>query len=683
MFAAQYNTEGDQDIYILNDSPRWTDGVGVQFSVTGDLVIGLTQREARRPVASTLSLSMTYTSVVTGIQYRELENSLRLQQNLPVITPFWPGIVRFADRASAPIKSGRMLVWKRDWSSWIITTWDDTPAFDDNDFCAPALWGRLDARSIRSFRPDAGTFAVKFVETSKAAWAILPATVSWATGPVPGTGWIAGPHVFPIQVNFRTPAQTISLAIIREQIGFGRSPAETIYPQANRRNQAIDYVGQGKSPISSIIRFFLDHGNGGSFWASQWTETMRLTSDITSIAIVINVQDATRITTGDFLAFSQAGTIKYARVVSKTSTTVTLNAALGAAFDRHKTLVSQLVLSRFEKSSLSMTWTSLDFAKCNVSLVEVPAEYTMASGETLGTTAGLLHERAWVYEFSRVLNGSTVTSKYTSFEQSLSSGDYLFKDINHGQIKYGLFLDADRVEVKSFVFSGNPLLDLATMRMEVPLFVTIKSADVSGTTLSNVKTLFYGEVISANVSGSVVTGTAVAGGSLFDRAIPRPRFQGVCNNSLFDAGCKIVKANWEWDCLIHADEVLGTFGVTIEDPSPVNPNTSTLSSNFFALGYIEVVGDAGGPNPGLWQVRSILGSTAISSSLITLSLDRNFYPLVMTGDAARIVPGCDLSASTCRNKFSNYKNMFAHNFMPAANPSVVKSTTNSSGGGKK
>lgn len=447
MITTTYNAVS---IYLLNDQPDWRGAVTLDVDVIADLTKSLSNREGRRAYASTLRVSnFSYSSTVFDAAARELVASLRNYQTQPVAVPFWPAAVNWSDRASRPIAAGLNIAYKDDWSQWEIYESSDPvwPAADDH--VAPLLYGRLEKRELKYADSTSVMFDVSFVEASPAAWAILPAAVTWGVGPAPSGAYASNPKLFPFHVDFGQPTQDFQVSIIRNQLGFTREPLETLYAQTNARGQAAGHTLTTAVDIGQALRFFLDHGAGATFWTPQVTPTAQLTADVGVSDTVLHVADTDSIQVGDWLAFTTTdGLAATARVLAATATTVTVDSATGT-LSAASTMICQLVLCRFEKTRLSMAWTAPDIAQCSIGLREVPPEYTIAGDEVLGTSLGVLPKRCLIYEFRTTLNGVDCVARYTSFESglNLAGNNCQSAKVSHSDIKQSLNLDQDEVSV--------------------------------------------------------------------------------------------------------------------------------------------------------------------------------------------------------------------------------------------
>jgi hypothetical protein len=473
------------DIYLIDEVPDWKGRVSAEFDLVADLVAGLSNRESRRAYAKELRISsFRYSSLLETMQAWSAYEGLRNYQVQPVAMPFWPGVTTWADRAGRRIASRLNVVFKEDWSQWEIFEVDvaedgivenGEPSWPAaGDLVAPLLWGRLEKRELEWADGTTALLSVEFVEAGPSKWALRPVilailgtdrdailgtdggaileagAVTWKAGPKPSNAWAVGPDVFPFEVNFDGPRTSFTVSIVREQIGFTREPVETVYAQANARGLEMAHAGLDGGAISDLLRFFLEHGAGKVFWAPAWNAATELTADVGATDTTLEVLDTTGIEVGDWLALmGPEGVRATARVLSKTDDSLEIDAAVGE-FAAAEVLLTQLVLARFEKTRLELDWSEPELMTCSLSVREVPPEYTPAGDETLGTTLGLLPARAYIYEFRMTLAGTEFVERYTSYERDLMLGADMCKSerIEHTEIKQGIMLDKDEVEVR-------------------------------------------------------------------------------------------------------------------------------------------------------------------------------------------------------------------------------------------
>jgi hypothetical protein len=662
-------TLNSQNVWLINEQPDWQSEVKATIELLTDISTGLTNREGRRPHGSTLRFSrLSYTTLDIGEDTRKAIQALRTIQTDPVCCPLWPAVLPWVNRAAANITGGIYLVWKDDWSNWELYEAASEPSWPAaNDWIAPVLMGRLDKRSLTWPDPSTAQFPIEFVEQSPAAYAISASAVAWTAGPSPSIAYASAPTIFPFTIAFDSPTHTFDVRIVREALGFGRQPVETVYPQTNPRAQDGDYVVAG-GDVGKLLRWFLDYGAGGAFWASNWVSHVELTADALAADVVLHASDTDAVTAGDYIGILTSSGIVTGRVFSKTSNTITLVAAVGQAITAATDLVSHLTLCRLAKPTLSLSWVHPGLAACTVQLLEVPPEYIPASDEVLGTSLGALPTRCYLYELSRTLDGVVYTDRLTSFEADLSDGTntYTAQKIGHGTIIQGVNLDTDQVDVSSGLWAGNPLQLQAMLKMEAPLFLVIKAANVVAGAISSPAVVFRGEVTTVSVKGSILKAKAVTGGTLFDRMIPRVVMQPACNNSLFDVGCALAKADWKFTATVQDPGTPGyPFTIWLNTLARAVGSVPTIAANWFVGGWVEF-------GSGLsWQRRAIIRSTIPYGGALSITLNRDPDPFPEIGDPVVLYPGCDGSIDTCRNVFGNVNNFMGHPFMPLANPSLT------------
>lgn len=682
------------DVWVLNDEPDWVDGVSASVSVVAGSETGLTNRETRFALGRTLRFQTSFNVTLEGAEARRLAGGLRDLMTEPVLMPLWPAAVRWADRGDAAIRGGLSIVYKEDWSNFALFEGVEPGWALADDLIAPVIWGRLDKRDVEWLSPEVVRFHVKHIDAGPGTYAIVPSgpggvTPTFAAGPMPSGAWAVAPRIYPFEINFTSVKDGFSLAVLREQLGFGREPMETLYPQVVAREPEGEHGFESAQAIGAALEFFLEHGAGKAFWAPDWVNAAVLEMDVVAGDAVLPVTDTEGIEDGDWLGLlGNDGAVTGVRVLSHTADTITLVDVLAEDLSA-ETMVVRLLLCRLSKTVMGLQWPCNDYAQARLGLRELPAEYAPAADETLGTTVGLLAGRIYLYEFSRRLAGAVYTGRYTSFETELSYGgnDYLASGgknkVSHGEIKQGISLDNDEVEVSGDVNGVSELLAMAKMGMEARLFVKILQGEVAGDlTVSNVAVLFTGEVVRVSVTGSKVSGKCVTAGSVFDRLIPGFLFQPMCNYLLFTPGCALAKADWKCTATVQDAGAVGyPFEFVLEGLTGVGARAiaaiaAGLGADWFSLGWMEMGAGL------LWQMRPVLLSAAPVAGVLTVTLDRDPAPYPVNGDAVVLYPGCDQQGQTCRVKFDNWLNFGGHEFMPLGNPSAVR-TNQTGAGGKK
>jgi hypothetical protein len=205
------------------------------------------------------------------------------------------------------------------------------------------------------------------------------------------------------------------------------------------------------------------------------------------------------------------------------------------------------------------------------------------------------------------------------------------------------------------------------------------------TVVSNV-VVFVGEITKSSVRGRIITARCQAGGSVFDRQVPRFRMQTGCNHSAFDTGCSLLKASWKFTAAVATVGTPGfPFEFALENLQRVSGPTPTYFEHWFAGGWAEFGSGS------TWCRRPILRSSVVTAGALTISLGRDPIVFPEEGDEVVLYPGCDGRWATCgayhatnnpQGRYDNRLNFGGHPFMPVANPSLVK-VSEAVGGGKK
>jgi len=683
---------GELSVVLLADPPDWLQPLKSTFTILQGGAVGLSNRETRRPHSATLRCQLEYQATRSGADARQLIGALRnladpesLDGEAPVLCPFWPAAVRWID----PIPTSALyLVWKEDWSQWEIYS-STPPVWPDAEpgevLVAPLLWGRLAKREHTWTSTDTLRFDVQFIEDGPAGYALVPPAADFTAGPLPPAGYSTAPRLLPYRANFVGIEDSVALNLLRESIGFGRQQAQTFYPQAAHRAFKLPYFLDGQSAAFQFLRFFLEYASA-SFWTPGWMSAAQLTADVAAADTILQVADINSLKVGDYIALLDSGAgILPAIVSALDDTTVTLLAAIGADYSRADTIVTPLLLVRLDKPTLQIDWQNPHAAAATLQLIELPAEYAPATGETIGETLGQLTQRCYLYEFTHDLGGETITDRYTSYETDVTLGDdiYAAARIEHGDIQQGIALEQDAVQVTAFLRSSagdsaavcSPLLLFATLKMEAPLKLTIRQGSTGvPPVVTDAEVLFTGEIASVKLQGAKIAAKAVTASTVFDRKIPRFYLQVPCNHALFSPGCGLDKDDWQFTAqVLSAPSAAYPFALALH--SLAGPSVD-FAEHWFSGGWIEF-----GTGAAL-QRRAILNSTDVVVGALTVWLNRPFDPLPEAEDDVALWPGCDLRAETCQAKFDNYLNFGGHPFLPAANPSLVKLSQPVAGGKK-
>lgn len=158
-------------------------------------------------------------------------------------------------------------------------------------------------------------------------------------------------------------------------------------------------------------------------------------------------------------------------------------------------------------------------------------------------------------------------------------------------------------------------------------------------------TLFTGFVANVDPVGGTKAMVKVKSSLVvLDQDMPRNYFQTGCKHTLFDEGCTLNKPDFAVTGLTE----VGTTALTIE--------WASATAGDYDLGTITF---ETGPNTGISRtIRTSNGSQ--------LNLVFPFETAPGVGDQFKAYPGCDLTKTTCENKFSNLDNFRGFPFVPPA-----------------
>tara|TARA_R110002167_G_scaffold145308_1_gene336242 strand:- start:1036 stop:1863 length:828 start_codon:yes stop_codon:yes gene_type:complete len=135
-------------------------------------------------------------------------------------------------------------------------------------------------------------------------------------------------------------------------------------------------------------------------------------------------------------------------------------------------------------------------------------------------------------------------------------------------------------------------------------------------------------------------------GTLLARDGGRPRVSRQCWHTVFDRGCGLNRANWEVAATVVAIDGLSVT-LTYDD-------SKDDFDNGWWLGGIFEDGDG--------VMRYI-----VAHSGLTVRLNRPLQGLAVS-DAVQLLPGCDRTRQTCRDKFDNRINAGSLDYLPIKGP---------------
>lgn len=674
------------DTILIDDYPNMLRGYTSEHGSLTDSVNGLTQRETRRPYSISLRTNLRYSTTLRGGSVRGLYGTLRALKDQPVLSPFWPALSFWSQRAAAPIKGGLYLAFKKDRSQLEVYESGPEPGWPlANDYVVPLIFGyaRTSPR-LQYIASNVLIASLDIEEDAQAGYALTFTAGAVVDGPTPA-GYSGPIKLIPFEPSFEDVQNALEVEVIRQRLGFRRQSVRTFYEHDPFETQTAPFKFTTLEAASEFLSWFQERaGQGESFWVQSAYSLAELSVAALAAATSVTIADPTAVLVGDYLCAQRTvfDTPHVALVDVKDENVLFLHAAFGVALAQGQQL-RRLMLARLKDSTVKIDWRSPSLSVARLSWIEVPSEEVIAADETIGTTLGRLPQRALFYEF-QVINGDFL-DRYTSFEADVLNynNNFIFaatKDIDHDDITLSTDLNADEVIVTCDVRAIPRVLAFAQGDLEFPLFVRIYQVDVDSDfhyVNGTIQQMFAGEVVEADVTGDKIALRCLTGGTILDANMPRVVFQRTCNNTLFDAGCKLAKADWTFTGTVQAIAAGYPFGLVLNGVARVSGPAVTFDGGWFSGGWLEFGVDD------TLQRRACLYSSVVSGGLMSITIDRDFSPMPGVGDTLTLFPGCDGQFSTCIAKFNNKDNFLGHPFMPVANPSAASYSRNSGSGAKK
>jgi len=693
-----YNLE---PIGLIVAQPNWSSTVTVTLDLPTDIAKEpITFTESRRAFAQSSRYTMKWTSYLSNAaDAAELRIFLTRIRGEVLAVPLWPdgceltnAIVQGATSIAlreVPVRWGSFwIIANSDFSTWEIVNGTlaafvqnstfscgvgVTKAWPAGTIMYPLMWGRLSDRP----QPESITDETMEVEMTFKERSGFSLRLSTSSQFIP----VVGGHIqrfiytplFNVQPNFSKPVDWTEMPdIIYEQVGFLRYDQQRVYDHRTPRGQEFEFYQATRDDISRIERFWRAmRGPVLRFMVPTWRGDMRLRADtpVPGFPRQISVED-TEFTDpvreaqpGDpYIAlidqnnaidpYSLSGTFEPpAANQSYLTATANVNAHTAAT-----TILSHLLLARFQEATLEWEYTTPYLATTKLKFVELPHEYE--------NPPAALPEPAYLFCF---IEAGVQISYFTSYENTITiptgtwAGTWVPAPFSFDKIKTGLKLDQETLEFKSFKFDGNPLNKLWPFALDGLLTLFVVEVDAQRPLSSTAKVRFYGDVWSVD---SDYKAKAIAFGNLFDRKFPRFLLMTSDNYIQFSDATHLPA---------DAFKITGTVTATGGQVITVSGAAAGKPADYFAGGWMELASGFG-PN---FERRGILHNSGP-----TFHIDRPL--LKISGQPAySFFPGYDGSIDQCDTKFNNRINYGGHAYIPNVNPTIKAMKPKQVSGGKK
>lgn len=246
-------------------------------------------------------------------------------------------------------------------------------------------------------------------------------------------------------------------------------------------------------------------------------------------------------------------------------------------------------------------------------------------------------------EMYQIDQGSS-TRRYTTHAKPVSVSGNIFEPKN---------ITRDAVETSDDSFKGTLTLtlprndalavELIGASLEIPMIVTLFRGHLSGNTAQDVSVYWKGRVVTTKAQDNEIKIDCESVFTSLKRAGLRARYEKTCRHEVFDKGCRVNEANFRKEGVISSVNVMDIV-ITGED-APVGYYTAGMV--IFPDGTTRLI------------------TKHEKAGEITISRP---HPAAQSGQRVTLLPGCDHSISTCKNKFNNYINYGGWPYIPIKNP---------------
>lgn len=664
MIATTFN---NTPVFLLTSEP---DGkVDVTVSRLTERHASRTRREERRILGATLRWALSYkTTIADRAVAQQARLALQAFDNRPVLCPLWLAAVPYG-QASRYVGALRC-TWEPDFEFWELHTTPTPMSFHPSTdaWTAPVLWGRFDAMPDPDLlTTEIPTMQISFVEkgpkASPAAYAVAPApSVTIHTGPtLHAQEW----PLLDFDLDYHgSKAGGVEIQVDRQRIGFGRTEAETYYPQTPRRPVNCSIAGDADEAARLIATFHACGGTVSPLWFPSATSPTRVTDPTFSGDPRVRVEDSSALGGHPYIILRDFSGVNVARrVVSMTAKQLTLDSAPGD-FVADDLSLQLLLFGRFQSDELRLSWSS-PLVTADFTMIELPADYGAPDGEIYEKTLGNVGAPIFLVETADQVGGRWWWTNYES-PIELDGHTYEPKQVTWDKLTERLNLDDGKASLTVEAEDGNPYVRLTLPRRGQQLSVTLREWDASGATPA--VRLWSGQASSASRKGKILTVPVTGEGALFDTRVPRRLDGPTCPWVIYGPGC---------DLNPQAFAVGGTVAGQIAALQLSVAVAGNYPEHYFASGWVErlVAGD-GSPTYG------ILDSSASADGKVIVTVDFPFAPAVVVGEALKLYPGCDQLRTTCQAR-GNVEKFGGQWRKPAANPAFVAVKQNTAPTSKK
>ena len=482
---------GGNPIFVLCYQPDYG-----QSDVTGTVEkltfssSGMSQREERQPLATSLRWGISYTAYLAGFQAPTLASALNQWDNRNVVCPWWPGERLVSSNVTPSVTGGLTIFYEPNpssstgWGNWEITTGGNPIGFTPSPACkrAPLLWGRFNTWPQRSVQMPGDEELVTFdlVENGDTTTALDARTVTLTNG-----SSLNGqtPPVLTVPFEWDSSTFDLDVRIDRKKIGFGRDDADGYYPQSARNHVTLSFSVMNSAETAYLLYLFkAQAGSTNPLWLP-----------------------APDVGTGN-------------------------------------------IYVRFYSDKLSLTWSRSgqvdEIVAAQIEFITLPTEVAIPSGETFGTTIGPVSGPCWMYD---IYDGTT-HFYYTSYEGTLvgpGGNSFVHQSMTHGNISEELNLQQHDCSLDVQHWANGVFSRLYQNTSAAPLTVTIYEGVVSAPGAA--VAIFTGVAQAPKIVGQKLQISLKGrGDSILATMGPKSIVQIGCNAVLGDTRCRVNLATFQY-----------------------------------------------------------------------------------------------------------------------------------------
>ena len=169
--------------FLIDDFPDWESRVSATFETVTQFEESLSGKEARRPYAETIRMRLQQSYTLEGTAALKFSDALRSYQTQPILVPLYQSAVKWQDRTTAPITGGLKYAYRSDGSQAETYTTVEPVWATTDDYVAPVVWGRLEAKEIRWINDRVAKFDLDLIENGPESYAITARDVALTDGP--------------------------------------------------------------------------------------------------------------------------------------------------------------------------------------------------------------------------------------------------------------------------------------------------------------------------------------------------------------------------------------------------------------------------------------------------------------------------------------------------------------------